>query len=111
MLMLGQARRRARGRNQGQVASRIVFSALVAVVAVTAVAAPADRVGGLSVILGVAAIMAGWMVAGSRDGLSVSASFIVFVLAGVFLGARSAIVAAVLCELTAALRLNTRTRA
>ena len=51
------------------------------------------------------------MVAGARDGLSISASFIVYVLAGVFLGARSAMAAAVLSELTAALRLQTRWRA
>ena len=108
--MLGEASWRARGRNQGQVAPYVVFVALLAIVAVTAVAAPPDKFGKLSVILGVAAVIAGWMVAGSRDGLSVSASFIVFVLAGVFLGARSAMLAAVLCELTAAVRLNTRTR-
>src|SRR5690348_8171106 len=103
--MLGEARWRAHGWNQGQVAPYLVFLGLIAIVAVTVVAAPPDKFGELSVILGVAAVIAGWMVAGSRDGLSVSASFIVFVLAGVFLGARSAIVAAVLCELTAALRL------
>ena len=40
-----------------------------------------------------------------------SASFLVYVLAGVFLGARSAMAAAVLSELTAALRLQTRWRA
>jgi putative nucleotidyltransferase with HDIG domain len=108
--MLGEARWRAHGRNQRQVAPYVVVLTLLAIVAVTAVAAPPDRFGLLSVILGVAAVIAGWMVAGSRDGLSVSASFIVFVLAGVFLGARSAMIAAVLCELTAAIRLNTRTR-
>ncbi|MGZ4255079.1 MAG: HD-GYP domain-containing protein [Solirubrobacteraceae bacterium] len=109
--MLGEARWHARGWKQGQVASLVVFSALLTIVAATAIAAPADKFGDLSVILGIAAVIAGWMVAGSRDGLSVSASFIVFVLAGVFLGARSAIVAAVLCELTAAFRLHTRPRA
>lgn len=108
--MLGEASWRAHGQNQGQVGPFVVFFALLAIVAVTVALAPPDKFGELSVILGAAAVIAGWMVAGSRDGLSVSASFIVFVLAGVFLGARSAIVAALLSELTAALRLNTRTR-
>ena len=73
-------------------------------------AAPADHVNSLSLILGVAAIAAGLMVAGERDGLSISASFIVFALAAVFLGARSAAAAAVLSEITAALRMRTRLR-
>jgi putative nucleotidyltransferase with HDIG domain len=47
-------------------------------------------------------------VAGQRDGLSVSASFLVYLLAGVFLGPRSAVIAAVISELVAAGRLNTR---
>ena len=51
------------------------------------------------------------MVAGARDGLSVSAGFIVVALAAVFLGARSAVAAAVMLELIAALRLRTRSRA
>jgi putative nucleotidyltransferase with HDIG domain len=61
--------------------------------------------------LGVAAVLAGVMVAGERDGLSVSASFVVFILAGVFLGPRSAMAAAAASELTAAARLRTRPRA
>lgn len=84
---------------------------MVAVVAVTAVAEPADRTSALTVILGVAAVGAGAMVAGARDGLSVSAAFIVNVLAAAFLGARSAIATAVISELTAAIRLHTRPRA
>ena len=62
-------------------------------------------------ILGVAAVGAGAMVAGARDGLSVSAAFIVNVLAAAFLGARSAMATAVISELTAAIRLHTRPRA
>jgi putative nucleotidyltransferase with HDIG domain len=83
---------------------------LATVVAVS-VLADADRRDGIAIVLGVAAVVAGWLVAGERDGLSVSGSFIVFVLAGAFLGPRSAIVAAVISELTAALRLRTRVRA
>lgn len=83
---------------------------MVAVVVATTIAAPADKINALSIILGVAAIIAGAMAAGARDGLSVSAAFIVNVLAAAFLGARSAIAAAILSELTAAIRLHTRPR-
>lgn len=72
--------------------------------------AQSDRVDARSIVLGLAAVVAGWLVAGERDGLSVSASFVVFVLAGAFLGPRSAIVAAVISELTASARLHTRAR-
>ncbi len=51
------------------------------------------------------------MVAGARDGLSVSAAFIVNVLAAAFLGARTAMATAIVSELTAAIRLQTRPRA
>jgi putative nucleotidyltransferase with HDIG domain len=81
---------------------------VAAAVALVSVFARADHVNSLSIILGVAAVMAGLMVAGERDGLSLSASFIVYVLAGVFLGPRSAAAAAVLSELTAAARLRSR---
>ncbi|MGZ4247453.1 MAG: HD-GYP domain-containing protein, partial [Solirubrobacteraceae bacterium] len=62
----------------------------------------------MTVILGCAAVIAGMLVSGARDEPSVSAAFIVYVLAGVFLGARSAMAAALLSELTAAARLKTR---
>jgi putative nucleotidyltransferase with HDIG domain len=67
-----------------------------------------DRVDGTTIVLGVAAVVAGWLVAGERDGLSVSGSFIVYVLAAAFLGPRSAIAVAVVSELTAAARMRTR---
>jgi putative nucleotidyltransferase with HDIG domain len=50
------------------------------------------------------------MVAGGRGGLSVSAAFIVSVLAAAFLGPASAIAAAVVSELSASLRLRTSPR-
>jgi putative nucleotidyltransferase with HDIG domain len=109
--MVGLARRRARGLTGEQVLACSVVAVLLAVVLATAIAASPDNVSALTAILGVAAVFAGAMVAGARDGLSVSASFIVFVLAGVFLGARSAMAAAVLSELTAAIRMHTRWRA
>jgi putative nucleotidyltransferase with HDIG domain len=109
--MVGLARRRVSGRTDGRVPACLVVAALVAVVVATAIAAPPDKVSGLTVILGVAAVIAGLMVAGTRDEPSVSASFIVYVLAGVFLGARSAMAAAALSELAAAITLKTRVRA
>jgi putative nucleotidyltransferase with HDIG domain len=71
----------------------------------------ADTVSSLSVIFGIAAVIAGLMVTGERDGLSISGSFIVLVLAAAFLGPASAAAAAVLAELTASARLRTRWRA
>jgi putative nucleotidyltransferase with HDIG domain len=71
----------------------------------------ADTVSSLSVIFGIAAVVAGLLVTGERDGLSISASFIVLVLAAAFLGPASAAAAAVLAELTASARLRTRWRA
>jgi putative nucleotidyltransferase with HDIG domain len=63
------------------------------------------------VILGIASVGAGILVVGERDGPSISASFIVTVLAAAFLGPASAAATAVIAELTAALRLRTRWRA
>jgi len=104
------ARRRERAWSLDVLAPFLVALGLVACVVAAAVAAPADRVNDLSVILGVAAIAAGLLVAGNPDGLSVSASFIVFTLAAVFLGPRSAAAAALLSEITASVRLHTRVR-
>ncbi|MGP0053763.1 MAG: hypothetical protein ACLPZR_33675, partial [Solirubrobacteraceae bacterium] len=64
--------------------------------AAAVILSPADRVNGLSVIFGIAAVAAGILVVGESGGLSVSASFIVFVLAAAFLGPTSAAAAAVI---------------
>ncbi len=104
------AGRRPRGWTLGAIAPFLVGLGLAMSVAAALVAAPADQVNGLSLILAVAAIGAGLMVAGKPDGLSISASFVVFTLAAVFLGARSAAAAAVVSEITAAIRLRTRLR-
>lgn len=95
-----EARRHARDWRQH--AAWCVVATLIVAVVVTAIAAPPDRVNGLTVILGLAAVCAGPMVAAIGGGSGVSASFIVLALAAVFLGARSAIVAAVVSELVAA---------
>jgi putative nucleotidyltransferase with HDIG domain len=88
----------------------IVIAGTITVVGVVVVLAHEERVNSLTIVLAVAAVVAGWMVAGERDGLSISGSFIVLVLAAAFLGARSAVAAALLSEITAAIRLRTRVR-
>lgn len=74
------------------------------------VLSPADRVGSLSVIIAIAAVAAGLLVVGQEGGVSISAAFIVCLLAAAFLGPRSAAGAAALTELTAALMLRTKSR-
>jgi putative nucleotidyltransferase with HDIG domain len=108
--MVGHSRLRIHGRFYLRATPFLVVAVMVAAVVATAIAAPADETSALTVILGVAAVVAGLMVAGARDGLSVSAAFIVNVLAAAFLGARSAMATAVISELTAAIRLHTRPR-
>jgi putative nucleotidyltransferase with HDIG domain len=104
------ARRRARGWSPDAIAPPLVTVGLVACVVAAFIAAPADQVNNLSLILGIAAIASGLMVVGKPDGLSISAAFITCALAAVFLGARSAAAVAVLSEITAAVRLRTRLR-
>src|SRR3954451_11259311 len=87
----------------------VAGASLVLCVAVIA-ALPPDGVNGLSVILGIAAICAGLLVVGEHEGPSISAAFIVTVLAAAFLGPASAAATAIISELTAALRLKTRWR-
>ena len=110
--MVGQrARLRRNGRWSDATASAVVAALTACCVVAVIVTAPADRVNALTIILGIAAVAAGLLVAGETDGLSVSASFLVYVLAGAFLGVRSAATVAVVSELVASLRLHTRVRA
>jgi putative nucleotidyltransferase with HDIG domain len=88
----------------------LVEACLVASVVVAGLEASNDRLNTLSAVLAVAAVAAGIMVAGTRGAPSVSAAFIVYVLAAAFLGPASACVAAILSELAAAARLRTRPR-
>jgi putative nucleotidyltransferase with HDIG domain len=69
-----------------------------------------DPLNTLSVIMGIAAVGAGLMVAGEQGGISVSGSFIVTVLVAAFLGPASAAVAGIIAELTATAMLRTRWR-
>jgi putative nucleotidyltransferase with HDIG domain len=109
--MVGHQARRVSDRRRERAAAGLAILLLVASVVAATTFPSGDHVNSLSAILGVAAVIAGVMVAGERDGLAISASFLVYVLAGVFLGPRSAAVAAITSELAAALRLHTRMRA
>ncbi|MDQ6822108.1 MAG: HD domain-containing protein [Actinomycetota bacterium] len=73
-------------------------------------AAHLDRVNSLTLILMLAAVVAGLMTAGPRGGVNVSAAFIVGLLAAAFLGPLSAGAAAILSELGAAGRRKTAIR-
>jgi putative nucleotidyltransferase with HDIG domain len=109
--MVGHADRlRLSERRSYQVAVAGVVG-FVAVGVVAAVASsPGDRVDGLTLILGIGAVAAGLLVVGTADKASVSASFLVVVLAAAFLGVRSAAIAALISELVAAVRMRTRIR-
>ena len=93
------------------VAASVIALSSLAVCAVAIALSPATHVNALSVILGIAAVGAGLLVAGEQGGLAVSASFIVFVLAAALLGPLSAFAAAVIAELAAAAVMRTRWRA
>src|SRR2546421_438970 len=88
----------------------VIRGLLIASIVVAVLDAGADRMTRLSIVLAIAAIAAGIMVAGTRGAPSVSASFIVFVLAAAFLGPASACAAAILAELAAAARARTPLR-
>jgi putative nucleotidyltransferase with HDIG domain len=76
-----------------------------------AIVAVRDRTTGLSVVLAVAAVAAGLGAARVRTRVAVSASFLVYILAGAFLGPASAFVAAVISEIAATRVLRTRGQA
>ena len=90
----------------------VVAAAVVLYAASAAVAylSPADRVNSLSIIIGLASVAAGALVVGQKGGLSISAGFIVSLLAACFLGARSAAAAAIITEAVAAIMLRTSRR-
>jgi putative nucleotidyltransferase with HDIG domain len=75
---------------------------LAGCIAWAALVAPRDRFDGLSAVLALSAVAAGLGVAEVGHRVSVSASFLVYILAGAFLGPASAFVAAVISEVAAA---------
>ena len=80
----------------------------VGCIVIAALQAHLDRVDSLSIALGVASVVAGVSVTRVRgSGASLSASFIVLLLAATFLGSASACVVAAISELTAARKLRT----
>ncbi len=108
--MLRRIAGKASGARWREPALACLIGAGYAACAIAVVSGPPDRVSELSAIIGVGAVVAGLLVAGETGGLSVSASFIVFVLAAAFLGPISAAAAAVVSELSATVRLRTRWR-
>ncbi len=101
-------------RTQPRSVSRVLPYAVVGFLLIAGgaalVAADLDRVNSLSVVLAAAAVIAGFMAVGPRGGPTVSASFIVFLLAAAFLGPLSAGLAAILSELAATARRRTPAR-
>jgi putative nucleotidyltransferase with HDIG domain len=79
----------------------VAFVCLSGCVVWAAAVASREHLSALSAVLAVAAIAAGVGVAHVRQRVDVSASFLVYILAGAFLGAASAFVAAVISEVTA----------
>jgi putative nucleotidyltransferase with HDIG domain len=77
-------------------------------IAWAAIVAQHDHLNGLSAVLAVAAVAAGLGVAQVRQRVHVSASFLVYMLAGAFLGPASAFVSAVISEVAATTVSRTR---
>ncbi len=89
----------------------LVPACLVASLLVAVLDTAHDQLTSLSVVLAVAAVVSGLIVAGPAGGVpTVSATFMVIVLAAAFLGPASACAAAVLSELAGAARLRTSRR-
>jgi putative nucleotidyltransferase with HDIG domain len=92
-----------------RVAIGVACACLAGCVTWAVLVAPRDRFNGLSVVLAIAAVGAGLGVARVvQQMINVSASFLVYILAGAFLGPASAFVAAVVSEVAATRVLRTR---
>ena len=89
----------------------VACASLAGCVAWAVLVAPRDHLNGLSAVLAVAAVAAGLGVARVRQRVEVSASFLVYILAGAFLGPASAFVAAVVSEIAATRVIRTRREA
>ena len=99
-------------RSPGRVPAVLLICGLLVSVIVAALQAGSDRGphNGLTIVLGIAAFVAGYTMVplGGRTG--VSAAFIVVVLAAAFLGPVSACLTAVIAEIAASVRVTTRPR-
>ena len=81
------------------------------IVVVVCVVGPPDHIGTLSIVLGVSAVIAGFVSQGQPGGIPmVSATFVVDVLAATFLGPASGALASVIGELGSSARLRTKPR-
>jgi len=104
---------RPRG-ERGVLHARIAGMLLAVLIVVSTGAAAgvlaSDRVGSLSVILGLGAVGAGLVSEGESGAVAVSASFIVIALAAALLGPVSAAVVGLIAELSAAIALRTSPR-
>ena len=90
---------------------RSVSTLLIAGSVVVIVLGPPDHVNTLTVVLGIGAVVAGFIMEDGAGGTpGVSGSFIVFSLAAIFLGPESAAIAATLSELCATLKQRTNYR-
>jgi putative nucleotidyltransferase with HDIG domain len=89
----------------------IACASLTGCVVWAVIVAPHDHLNGLSIVLALAAVAAGLGAAEVRHRVNVSASFLVYILAGAFLGPASAFVAAVTSEVAATRVLRTRRQA
>ena len=93
------------------VAVGVACVALAGCFAWAVIVAPQDHLNGLSIVLAIAAVAAGLGVARVSQRVEVSASFLVYILAGAFLGPTSAFVAAILSEVAASRMSRTRRHA
>jgi putative nucleotidyltransferase with HDIG domain len=75
------------------------------------IVASGDHLTGLSIVLAIGAVAAGLGVAQVRHPVGVSGSFLVYILAGAFLGPASAFVAALISEVAATRVIKTRPQA
>jgi putative nucleotidyltransferase with HDIG domain len=88
-----------------------VSAVVIAVSVVTAALSSPDHLGTLSIVLGVAAVIAGLIVGDGTGGAPmVSSSFIVFSLAATFLGPVSGALAAIISEVCSTIRQRTKLR-
>ncbi len=104
--------RRLRSPARRAVALGVACACLAGCVVWAVLVAPSDQLNGLSAVLAVAAVAAGVGVAHVRSsGSTFSASFLVYILAGAFLGPASGFVAAVITEVIASAIRRTRYQA
>jgi putative nucleotidyltransferase with HDIG domain len=109
--LVSEDRRTRSHARRPKLALGVACACLAGCVAWAVLVASHDRLTGLSIVLAIAAVGAGLGVMRVRHRVEVSASFLVYILAGAFLGPTSAFVAAVLSEIAATRVIRTRREA